>query len=90
MRAHLSTHRRAKNLRGRLSLPETLLWSRIRPRHPDCHPVRRQHPVGPYILDFYCSALKLGIEIDGYGHLMGDAPEQTGDGPPISADRALS
>jgi very-short-patch-repair endonuclease len=29
---------------------------------------RRQHPVGPYILDFYCAAAKLAIEIDGAVH----------------------
>src|SRR5207249_658049 len=29
---------------------------------------RRQHPVDPYILDFYCPALKLAIELDGSGH----------------------
>jgi very-short-patch-repair endonuclease len=29
---------------------------------------RRQHPIGPYILDFYCSAARLAIEIDGVGH----------------------
>jgi very-short-patch-repair endonuclease len=29
---------------------------------------RRQHPVGPYILDFYCSALKLAVELDGDQH----------------------
>ena len=29
---------------------------------------RRQHPIGPYILDFYCSAPRLAIEIDGSSH----------------------
>jgi very-short-patch-repair endonuclease len=28
----------------------------------------RQHPVGPYILDFYCSAAHLAIEVDGLAH----------------------
>jgi very-short-patch-repair endonuclease len=31
---------------------------------------RRQHPVGPYILDFYCSAAKLAIELDGDQHAV--------------------
>ena len=31
---------------------------------------RRQHPVGPYILDFYCSAAKLAIELDGDQHAL--------------------
>ena len=29
---------------------------------------RKQHPVGPYILDFYCAAAKLAVEIDGASH----------------------
>jgi very-short-patch-repair endonuclease len=34
---------------------------------------RRQHPVGPYVLDFYCTASRLAVEIDGAGH---DLPGQ--------------
>lgn len=30
---------------------------------------RRQHPIGPYILDFYCDAAKLAVEVDGGGHV---------------------
>jgi very-short-patch-repair endonuclease len=29
---------------------------------------RRQGPVGPYILDFYCAELKLAVELDGPQH----------------------
>lgn len=29
---------------------------------------RRQHPVGPYVLDFYCPAAKLAVEVDGDSH----------------------
>jgi very-short-patch-repair endonuclease len=29
---------------------------------------RRQHPVGPYIIDFYCAELRLAIELDGGQH----------------------
>ncbi|MGO4410549.1 MULTISPECIES: endonuclease domain-containing protein [unclassified Brevundimonas] len=35
---------------------------------------RRQHPFGPYILDFYCARLGLAVEIDGLIHGMGNAP----------------
>ncbi|HKR89548.1 MAG TPA: DUF559 domain-containing protein [Phenylobacterium sp.] len=37
---------------------------------------RRQHPCGPYILDFYCSQAQLCIEIDGYAHGTDDRPER--------------
>lgn len=37
---------------------------------------RRQHPIGPYVLDFYCPAAKLAIEVDGAAHDMGSRPER--------------
>jgi len=36
---------------------------------------RRQHSVGAYILDFYCSSEKLAVELDGDSHFIGEAPE---------------
>ena len=30
---------------------------------------RRQHSIGPYIIDFYCYKYNLAVEVDGYGHL---------------------
>jgi very-short-patch-repair endonuclease len=36
---------------------------------------RRQHPIGPYVLDFYCAKARLAIEIDGVSHDMGDRPK---------------
>jgi very-short-patch-repair endonuclease len=35
---------------------------------------RRQHPVGPYVLDFYCVKARLAVEIDGIAHDLGDRP----------------
>ena len=63
---------RAKRLRGQMSLPEVLLWQYLR-KQPDVR-FRRQHPIGPYVLDFYCAASKLCIEIDGIAHDMGGGP----------------
>ncbi|MXP41774.1 DUF559 domain-containing protein [Altererythrobacter soli] len=37
--------------------------------------LRKQHPVGPYVVDFYCAEAKLAIEIDGIVHDMGERPE---------------
>jgi len=37
---------------------------------------RRQHPIGPYILDFYCDSAKLAVEVDGYVHATGDRPRR--------------
>ncbi len=56
-----------------MSLPEVLLWQQLRAR-PGGFAFRRQHPFGPYVLDFYCRAAALAIEVDGVSHEMGDNP----------------
>jgi len=56
-------------------LPEVLLWQALRGR-PAGLKFRRQHPSGPYILDFYCLDARLAIEIDGEAHGRGDRPER--------------
>jgi very-short-patch-repair endonuclease len=55
-------------MRRTLTDPEAMLWARLRYRLADNPVFRRQHPVGVYILDFYCPAAKLAVEIDGSGH----------------------
>ena len=72
MRAPALTVGRARELRKKMTPPEVRLWVRLRARN-DGEPVfRRQHPCGPYILDFYCSAAKLAVEVDGFCHALGD------------------
>jgi very-short-patch-repair endonuclease len=61
------TIRRARQLRSEMSLPEVLLWRELRKR-PGGFKFRRQHGAGIYILDFYCAAARLAIEIDGWAH----------------------
>jgi imidazole glycerol-phosphate synthase subunit HisF len=46
---------------------ERLLWSLLRNRQIGAK-FRRQHPIGPYVVDFYCVDLKLVIELDGSRH----------------------
>lgn len=52
------------------------MWIRLRRREPHHPTFRRQHPIGPFILDFYCSDARLCIEVDGAAHGMGDRPER--------------
>jgi len=66
----------AKTLRRKLTLPEGLLWRAIRGRKLDGLHFRRQHPIGPYVLDFFCDSAKLAIEVDGQSHGFGDRPER--------------
>lgn len=65
MAAPRRTINRAKDLRRTMSLPEVMLWMRL--RGGDRH-FRRQRPVGPYILDFYCAEARLAVEVDGATH----------------------
>jgi very-short-patch-repair endonuclease len=65
----------ARKLRRDLSLPEALLWQRLRGRQAGLK-FRRQHPVGPYVVDFYCPAVKTVIEIDGQAHDRADRPDR--------------
>jgi very-short-patch-repair endonuclease len=76
MRAPSTTIANARRLRRVLSPPEARLWSRLRQRVPGLPTFRRQHPIGPYVLDFYCAKARLAIEIDGMSHDVGDRPER--------------
>ena len=67
--------KRAKLFRRTLSKPEWLLWQILR-TSPCGHKFRKQHPAGPYILDFFCAKANLAIEIDGYAHDTSQRPER--------------
>jgi very-short-patch-repair endonuclease len=56
---------RARRLRRDGTDVERRLWYRLRNAQIDGASFRRQHPAGNYILDFYCPALRLAIELDG-------------------------
>ena len=73
MSATDKAYKNARRLRRELSLPEKLLWLRLRGAEVR---FRRQHPIGPYVLDFYCPAANLAIEVDGAAHDFGDRPRR--------------
>ena len=73
MRTQTITLKRARRLRQSLTGPEVGLWGHLRRRQLGGFRFRRQHPIGPYILDFYCPEARLAVEIDGPGH---DHPDQ--------------
>jgi very-short-patch-repair endonuclease len=68
MRSSSHAHRRARSLRQSMSPREALLWTRLRLLRGEGPSFRRQHPIGPYVADFYCSAAKLVVEVDGAEH----------------------
>jgi very-short-patch-repair endonuclease len=64
----------ARRLRRTLTLPEALLWKGLKARRLEGLHFRKQHPLGPYILDFYCSRAHLCVEVDGSSHGTASRP----------------
>jgi len=58
----------ARELRKNQTDAEQLLWGLLRDRSFANKKFRRQHPIGRYILDFYCHEAQLAIELDGGQH----------------------
>lgn len=66
---------RARALRQNQSDAETRIWSLLRDRRFEGIKFRRQQPLDGFILDFYCSSIKLCIELDGGQHFEPEAEE---------------
>jgi len=66
---------RARELRKRSTPAEEALWKILRNRRLSRFKFRRQHPWGPYILDFYCPQARVAIELDGDYHTDPDQVE---------------
>jgi very-short-patch-repair endonuclease len=58
----------ARILRKNMTPAEDVLWKALNNRQIEGFRFRRQHPMGRFILDFYCPQLKLAIEVDGDIH----------------------
>ncbi|MBB4638241.1 endonuclease domain-containing protein [Longimicrobium terrae] len=63
----------AKQLRAEMTSAEQILWTELRPSRMKDLRIRRQHAIGRFILDFYCPARMLAVEVDGGIH---DGPDQ--------------
>jgi len=57
-----------RRLRREATQAEVNLWSSLRGRRFLQLKFRRQHSIGPFVIDFYCPAERLGIEVDGGQH----------------------
>ncbi|ESQ91315.1 hypothetical protein ABAC460_07040 [Asticcacaulis sp. AC460] len=68
---HRLKYELARRFRRTLTPSETRLWLRLRGNPQGIH-FRRQHPIGPYIVDFYCTAASLVVEVDGSVHTEDD------------------
>jgi very-short-patch-repair endonuclease len=66
-RASKLTQTRARQLRRDMTPTELVLWRQLRLGQLGAH-FRRQHAVGPYVVDFFCAKARLVIELDGDSH----------------------
>ncbi|CAD6878182.1 hypothetical protein [Methylomonas albis] len=67
----------ARKLRGDMTDAEQKLWNRLRRKQINGWQFYRQKPLGPYIVDFYCAAAGLVVELDGSQHF--EAEHQAAD-----------
>lgn len=65
-----------QELRNRPTRSEELPWLQLKGKRLAGFKFRRQHGVGPYILDFYCPEGKLAIELDGASHDSDEARQR--------------
>jgi len=68
--------RTARELRVTMTGAERRLWSVLRGRRLQGYKFRRQHPFGPFILDFACVERQLVIEADGGQHADNEADDR--------------
>ncbi|WP_319589885.1 endonuclease domain-containing protein [uncultured Draconibacterium sp.] len=63
------TLKKARQLRSRMTPSEVIIWEKLKNKQICGVRFRRQHPIEIFIVDFYCHAAKLVVEIDGKIHL---------------------
>jgi len=61
-------YEKRKTLRNNMTKAEAILWGEIKNRKILGFKFRRQFGIGAYVVDFYCTELKLAIEVDGVTH----------------------
>jgi very-short-patch-repair endonuclease len=66
---------KACRLRHPLTASEQILWKALRDSRLQGVKFRRQHPFGPYILDFFCVKAQLAVELDGSVHEQDEQEE---------------
>lgn len=66
---------RRRELRQDQTKAEELFWSKVRNKQLNSLKFFRQYSIGPYILDFYCPAMKLAVELDGGQHNVSEQRE---------------
>ena len=70
-----SEKQKRRDLRKNSPAAERLLWTQLRGNRLNGYKFRRQYGIDRYVVDFYCPALRLAIEIDGDSHYWDHAQE---------------
>ncbi len=65
----------ARRLRQTPTEAEIRLWSRLRRKQLDGFRFRRQQPIGPYVVDFFCPEAALIVEVDGGQHAWSETED---------------
>jgi len=60
----------ARHFRKEPTRSEDILWQRLRGKQLDGYRFRRQQPIGPFVVDFYCASVRLIVEVDGRIHAV--------------------
>ncbi len=68
----LSEKQKRKDLRNNATKAERILWNYLKNSHLENTKFRRQYSIDQLVVDFYCSELKLAIEVDGSSHFEKD------------------
>ena len=71
----LADTEKRKTLRNNMTKAEAILWRELKKRKMLGFKFRRQFGIGAYVVDFYCTELKLVIEIDGVTHCTDEEKE---------------
>jgi very-short-patch-repair endonuclease len=66
---------RRRKLRSEMTPAEAFLWTKLSNGKLDGRKFRRQHSVGSFVVDFYCPAENLSIELDGILHFTEEGIE---------------
>jgi very-short-patch-repair endonuclease len=71
----------AKAMRREMTKAELRLWTQLRKPGIEGLRFRRQTPIGPFIVDFFCPEKKLIVEVDGgqHGHVAGERHDSARD-----------
>ena len=64
-----------QQLRKNMTRAEFIIWQKLKCKQIEGYKFRSQYSISQFVVDFYCTELKLAIEIDGDSHFQDGAQE---------------